>query len=282
MTIPQIDRLIEEGNSLKIIAQAYSEIANLKLKKIRSAVVRNRLFFDDISKVYGIVKGLAIKKGVLVPKPKKALHILITSNYRFYGNINLSLINFFLESTGNLKDVDKIILGKVGIDFFQAAKTKIFHKEVLLKDDLPTSQELVNLVNLILEYNQVFVYYSKLKSLLVQKPTFTDLKATLDTHFTAKQESIAFIFEPELSKILAFFDSQILTLLLEQVFLESELSRTTSRFISMDQAETEANKFIREHLKLKAHAERNLENIKILENFASLYASKKGLYTWKV
>ena len=81
--------------------------------------------------------------------------------------------------------------------------------------------------------------------------------------------------EPDLSKILHFFDSQIITLLLESTFLESELARTGSRFISMDSAETEANKFIKDYLKLKAYTERNLQNNTLLENFASLMSIRK-------
>ena len=71
MTIKEIEKLIEEGESLKAIAQAYSEIANLKIKRIRSEVERNRVFFAEISKVYGLVKILGNKRKVAVAKPKK-------------------------------------------------------------------------------------------------------------------------------------------------------------------------------------------------------------------
>lgn len=281
MTIHQIDRLIELGVSLKFISQAYCEIANIKLRKIRDAVLRNRLFFDEISQIYGIVKGFAIKKGVLIPRPKRGMHILLTPNYKFYGNINLSLINYFLGSTKELKDVDKIILGKGGIDYFRANKMLLSYKEVVLKDDMPSAQELANLANIISEYDQVLVFFAKFKSLLVQKPTFTDITAT---SFYARvfqvgafiKPPMQFIFEPELPKILRFFENQILTLLLEQTFLESELSRTASRFISMDQAQTEADKFIKEYRKVRSHIQKNFEDIKILENFATLMAAKKG------
>ena len=77
MTIQELDQLIEEGNSLKQIAQAYSEIAVLKLKKIRGMLDRNRVFFNEISAVYGLVKSFAQKKGFIVPKPKKRVSIIM-------------------------------------------------------------------------------------------------------------------------------------------------------------------------------------------------------------
>lgn len=274
MTIREIDALIEEGNSLKQIAQAYSEIANLKLKRIRAQVERNRLFFEEISYVYSLVKKLAIKRKVALAKPKKRVSLIITSNYRFYGNINSNLLDFFIAQTQKLEG-DRIILGKAAIDYFKASGVSNSH-EVLLHSDQPSFEELNNLVNLIKDYNQVLIFYSKLKSLLTQQPTVTDITLSSKLPTSETQIDFRFIFEPELPKILKFFDSQILTLLLEQTFLESEVSRTASRFITMDQAETEANKFIKEYEKLRAYAKRSLESNTILENFATLVAVKKG------
>lgn len=283
MTIKEIDAALEEGQSLKVIAQAYSEIANLKIKKIRANVERNRVFFDEILKVYEFVKGLAIKKKVAVVKPKKRLCILLTSNFRFYGSINTALVNYFVGSTRELTDVDKAIIGKDGIDYFKATKLLPNYQEILFKNDMPTGEELTNLASLSSEYNQVLVFHAKLKSLLVQAATFTDITATSlfkrapyikSPESEESKSGMRFIFEPELPKILSFFDSQILTLLLEQTFLESELSRTASRFIAMDTAESEANKFIKEYEKLKALAKKSTDDNAILENFATMMAVK--------
>lgn len=287
MTIKEIEAALEEGDSLKSIAQAYSEIANLKIKKIRAEVERNRLFFEEMLKVYGMVKAIALQKKVAVVKRKKKLCILLTSNNRFYGNINTSLINYFVGLTRLLPDIDRIILGKGGIDFFRASKVLPNYQEMMLKQDMPDGAELNNLAKISLDYNQVLVFHSKFKSLLIQQATFTDVTAT-SLFLTEKvkslnpkeagKEELRFIFEPELVKVLNFFDSQILTLLLEQTFLESELSRTASRFISMDQAESEANKLIKDYLKLKAYAKRNQTNNTILENFASMMVARRNTY----
>lgn len=287
MTIKEIDENIEEGESLKAIAQAYSEIANLKIKKLRAQVERNRVFFNEILQVYAIVRAFAIYKKLAVVKPKNRLCILLTSNYRFYGAINSSLTNYFTGSTRELKDVDKLIIGKGGINYFKTTKLLPSYSELLLKDDMPTGEELNNLANLSGSYNQVLVFHAKMKSLLVQAATFTDVTATslytrefyVKAFNTKKKENIMrFIFEPELPKILKFFETQVTTLLLEQTFLESELSRTASRFIAMDSAETEANKFIQDYQKMEALAKRNLDNNAILENFAAMAATRKDLH----
>jgi len=276
MTIKQIDQVLEEGESLKAITQAYSDIANLKIKRIRADAERNRVFFQEISSVYALVKNLAAKKGIEVSKLKKTVSIVLTSNYRFYGSINSSLLEYFVATTCRL-DTDRIMLNKAAIDYFQAQPIFQNYQEVLLKGDRPDAAELLNLVNLLKTYKQVLVFYPRMKSLVVQVPTVTDITASSTTEkLNANQPNFKFIFEPDLPKILEFFDSQIITLLLEGTFLESELSRTASRFISMDKAETASIKFIKEYQTLKAYAKRNMDNNIILENFATMMAARKG------
>lgn len=278
MTLNQLNQLIEEGNSLKLVAQAYAEIANQKIKKIRFDVERNRLFFKEIYYLYGLIRNLAAGKKLLVAKPKNRICLLLTSNHRFYGSINSDLINFFISSTKSIKS-DKLILGKVAIDHFNTLNYPSF----LLKDDRPSSLELNQLINIIKDYNEVLIFYSSLKTLLVQQPAVTNITAQTLTSPLKKGSALHnpqvlpnFIFEPDLPKILSFFDSSILTLLLNQTFLESEVARTASRFISMDQAETEANNLISQYQKQRLHLLKSIGNIQILENFARAWAVKKG------
>lgn len=278
MTIKQIDAALEEGESFKQIAQAYSEIANLKIKRIRANVERNRAFFTEISKVYNIIRKFAINKKVNITKNKKRVSLVLTSNHGFYGKSNADLLKFFVETTQTL-DTDRIILGQSGIDYLKNQPAFSSHKEVLLKEDQPSAAELTYLTNLLKEYNQALIFYPTLKSLLVQSPAVTDITATTSYDETAEDKSFnfKFIFEPELAKILQFFDSQVTTLLLEETFLESELARTASRFIAMDSAETEANKLIKDYETQKAFIKRGLDNNAILENFATMVAVRKTL-----
>ena len=274
MTIKEIDQYLEEGNSLKQIAQAYSEIANQKLKRIRIEVERNRIFFDEISKVYSLVRAIAIKKGIILPKTKKRICILQTSNFRFYGNINSSIIEFFISQTKDL-DTHRVIIGKTGIEYFQANKLFEFTPFVF-KNDHPSPAELNAFVSVVKSYSQILIFYSRLKSLLVQLPVVTDITETSQNISTDEKNNLQFIFEPEIAKTLDFFDNQILVLLIEQAFLEAEVARTASRFISMDTAETEANKYIKQYSSLKAYSERNLTNNQLLESISSILAVRRG------
>ncbi len=277
MTLKEIKEKLEEGESLKMVTQAYSEIANLKVKKIRANVERNRLFFQEISKVYAIIRKFAVSKKINMVKPKKTVSLVLTSNQGFYGSINSDLLKFFVNSTKNM-ETDRIVVNKTGIEFFKTQPIFKNYTEVLLKDDQPSAAELISLVNLIKDYNQVLIFFSSMASLLTQVPTVTDITPGISSVSTAgNKNDFRFIFEPELPKILAFFDSQVTTLLLEGTFLEGELSRTASRFISMDEAENNSNKSIKMYQTLKAAAKRNMDNNVILENFATMIALRKEI-----
>lgn len=150
MIIKEIDEALEEGESLKAITQAYSEIANLKIKRIRAEVERNRIFFKEIAGIYGLIKNMAANKKITILKPKKTVSIILTSNYRFYGRINSDLLEFFVSSIKNL-DTDIICLGKAAVDYFKAAGKHLEGgpgllpggmKEIILKSDQPDAGEL--------------------------------------------------------------------------------------------------------------------------------------------
>ncbi len=275
MTLKEIDQIIEDGQSLKLLAQAYGELASEKIKKIRLEVERNRLFFDEISRMFAQVKAEALKKHINLTKSKKVISLLITSNLRFNGNINNQLISFFKQQVSGLS-TDVLLIGKAAIDHFKSENPHFPYQTITLKKDMPSYAELLSMVDIVGDYSQIFICYSELKSILVQSPNFKDINLT--TTPQKQQEKVderSFIFEPEILKILQFFDSQIKTLLIEQTFLESELSRTASRLIAMDQAQIEANRFINKQEILRSYIKRSILNTRILESIAS---SRKELY----
>lgn len=284
MTIKQIEQTLEEGKSMKELAVAFGEIAALKIKKIRANVERNRQFFSEMSNLYGLVKKIATAKGITLSKSKGTISLILTSNYRFYGTINSELIKFYEINTAKAQ-TDRIVIGKSAVDHFKSIKYFHRYTPLVFKNDMPSGEELNYLVSLTGGYKQVLVFYSQLKSLLIQIPIVKDitLSDTLTTPvFKNEQDKKMqqafldrrFIFEPEVAKILQFFDSQLTTLLLEQTFLESELARTASRLISMDQAQVEANNFIKEYNQLMAYTKRSLDNVRILESVAAVRKHK--------
>ncbi|MDP3973356.1 MAG: F0F1 ATP synthase subunit gamma [Candidatus Daviesbacteria bacterium] len=283
MTIREIDDLIKFGDSLKVVAQAYGEIASIKIKKIRTQVEKNRLFFREIADVYRIVKLYASQRGLITIKHKQTLSILITSNQGFYGGIDTQVIGFFLDNIVKFPS-DKIVIGKTGREYLKEIGFNAPFQSVEFKDDLPNPQELISLTQIIGEYKQALVFYPQLATALVQKPAVEDITQSFLSQTqnllqmaaqNQKTELDYFIFEPELIKILSFFDNQILNLLLQQTFLEAEVARTASRLLAMDQAQREADNFISDQKKVRSHILKDKINNRLLEIFSYISSLRK-------
>lgn len=277
MTVREINELIEIGDSLKTISQAYGEIALLKLEKIRSEVERNREFFQEMAAVYRIVRRQATLKKIVLKKTKKTLSILLTSNYHFYGGIDAKVIHLFLETTPK-SATDRLVVGKVGSEYLKAMR--YFHQFLYMefKSDLPTQKELVNLSDKIKDYNQIIVFYPQLSTILIQNAKYADITQSSFAIQDLESDQVVanyVIFEPEIGKILKFFENQINIMLLSQTFFEAELARSGSKILAMDQAQTEANKFISDSVRLLAQTKREIKSNRLLEQ-VSAFLTLKG------
>lgn len=298
MTINQIQELIEEATSLNLIAQAYTEISSNRLKRIRLQVERNRQFFKELSDIYQIVKHVAYQKQVTPPeKNNKTINIVITSNYRFYGYLNDVLMQYFIENNRS-KPSDSIIIGGTGIELLKGANYSGSFTEVKIAKDLPVFEELSKIISMTKDYSKVLVYYSQMKSVLQQTPQIIDI--TQSPILTAEELAIMnqnssllnlllhpqsisqnlkqYIFEPDILKMLNFFETQISILLLEQTFLESELSHTAARLTSMDQAQINAKNMIKDSSLQLNLMKDSITDSRLLEMVSALESIRKKKY----
>lgn len=273
-TLKQITEALETTESLKMVAQAYTEISALKLEKIRSGIEKNRDFFQSITEVYHIVNFEAAKKQIQLRPKKGTISILITSNEHFYGALEKELVKFFILNTTKFV-TDRIVIGSTAKEFL--ASFNYFHpyQQIILKRDIPTAEEMQTITNRVIGYEQIMVYYSRMHSILTQEPHVVDVVQKPPTFFLKSQASeINYIFEPELAEMLEFFEGQITQLLIEQTFLESELARAAARLTSMDQAQFAADEIIQKQKLELARVKKDIENVTLLENIATMKTYK--------
>lgn len=301
-SIKQINETISQGQSLLFVAQSYSEVAASKLKRIRRGIERNRYFLSEIVSMYATVKLVAAQRKISTvastspflnkatrflpfatketrpPSGKAAkstINVILTSNYRFYGNLELNLMEFFMKNSRRFQ-AETIVVGKTG-DTFLKSLGFTSYTPIVFKTDLPTLAEIKTLIGKTQSYDRVLLYNSKFQSVLHQAPFIRDIKEA-QFEVSIPKHKIDYIFEPEIDKMLLFFDSQISTLLLEQGFLEAELARTAARLIAMDDAQDNAKEFIEAEEKLLGGAKRSLYNIRLLENIAGSMRARRSIY----
>lgn len=272
-TISQINETIQFGESFKLLSESLSEIASLKLKKIKKDTQRNIAFYNEISQIYHTLKVQAAKSNLSSQtKNKKTISILLTSNFRFYGNLNNNLARYFTQNSsryaGNL-----MVVGSTGVSFLKSLGTKVSFDQYIFKQDEPDDEDLKTFMGKILPYSRAIVYYAKFKTVLNQIPSFKDITASSLPQEKVKMQ-VGYIFEPELSSMLTFFGDQITTLLFEGVLLETHLARLAARLISTSQAQDNAEEFIKGERQKLSVATRSVTNRGILEAYGALLSLK--------
>lgn len=278
MTTQEILEVIQEAKSLRKITQAFTQIASSKLKKIRNGVERNRMFFHDLSEIYGLVNAVARKRKIArLAKNGKTLVLLLTSNERFYGKITGELLEFFLVQISKIR-ADKVVIGRSGIETLKSMNYALSYTPLILESDFPTNAEFVKLSGLVQDYSKVLVFHPQFQSVMLQKPVIADITLSeQEVDMKSKDsQSMAdeynnYIVEPEIKIMADFFDNQIKILLLESTFLEAELARTASRLISMDSAQNEAEKYLSTQQLSLINAQRSIQNSRILETIAAMH-----------
>lgn len=267
--------------TMQFISTAFTEASALKIKNIRAQFERNMTFYEEISNLYHLLKVSATSLNLKHLDKKKGqteklstLSVAVTSNMRFYGSLNVDTMSEYLKQIKTY-ETDCLVCGQTGIDYMSSAgSTKPFEKIVFARD-VPTNEEVAQVLEHTRKYERVFVYYPKFVTILSQTIGRTDITQSAPTESINQQDLIQFIFEPELNNIIDFFEIQVRSLLFRRVMLEAELSRTAARLLVMSSAEERADTGVREKRMELGKALRTLKNIQLLETFSGMSKWKK-------
>ncbi len=269
-TIKQIKATLEADQSLKLVARTLSEVSANRLQQIRGVIERNRGFFTEIAGLYHIIKTEALERNLLSKYKKEgAVSILISSNHKFSGAVESQLFLLYVSHTPEFTS-KRIAVGRTGATFLRDSHYWAEFEAMEFASDLPTPEELNKLAQEARKYERIFVYYPKFKTVLSQQPNFVDLTGSIEPTPEKNLRSFYYIFEPEIEKMYEFFDNQIVSLLLQQAFLEADLARTAARLISMEQAQRNADSVIKNDRRQLALANRTRQNRALLETISAL------------
>lgn len=242
---------IELVDNLKMLAQAYQEISVIKMQYIRNSVLKNRDFLSELSEVFYHVKqsykkqieAMMQKKKITDPKAfstltknNKTVSVFISGNAKMYGDIIKKIFNVFVQQV-KLSGTEVVIVGKVGKELFDERKIPTPYTYFEIPDADFRFDDLKPLIEYILPYQKVYVFYGKFINIISQDAQASSISGEqpfLPTAITNVE--LKYLFEPSLEKILNFFETQIFSFLLKQTMHESQLARYASRIKAMEEA----------------------------------------------
>ncbi len=272
---------LSDLETIGFVASALFDVSAEKINRLRQAFDKNKAFYDEIATLYQAIKQSAFDRGELQKKSRRTIPtvaVAFTSNTRFYGSINAEIIAAFekhMTTTG--KGSDYIVIGRTGKMLMEASLGRAAAPAYYtFAEDEPSSDEINQFLERVEPYDQVTMFYPSFVNV------FTHTVATRDVTYWPKEqrkadtaESFDYIFEPELPKILQFFETRVRYLLFKRAMLESELARTASRLFAMNQAEDRAHgEAVRLGRAIRKESA-NFSDLRLLESFSAISRWKK-------
>jgi len=245
ITRKRINNEIRDLLVLQAMVEAYEEIAATRMRRIKNSVLRNREFLSGLTDVFSKVKHSYEQDIAQLPKhtttEKRRIAVLLSANTGLYGSIVHDTTNAFIKYASE-NDVDLVIIGRLGRRLFDKAALNKKYTYFDLSDSTPDISDLKYVLQHLQRYQTVLVFHGKFKDILNQVPTYTYVTGQeLSLTPIDKTCHISCIFEPDLKKLMTFFETQILSTLFEQALYESSLSKFTARMLGLDLASVNIN-----------------------------------------
>lgn len=289
---------IELVKTLRIIVQAYQEIAVMKMRKVRTSVLKTRQFLELLSQVFYDVKNSYQHQIEALVKSKntkelaklstfhkngKNVSVFLSANNKLYGEVIFKVFDMF-ERYIEKNTTDLVIIGKLGKELYEQAGLEKPYIYYDIPDADVTVDDLKPVIVNLLNYEKINVFYGKFENIITQNAAVTnvtgDSSFSIDnTHdsardnFTQEVPGYAdrkFLFEPSLDVILNFFQTQIFGSLFKQTVYEAQLARFASRITAMEEAlkniDTRTQSLFRQEKKMK----RLKEHKKMIETLSGI------------
>ena len=281
-----LEEEIENLMGLSDMVRAYEEIAAGRIKQSRDSVLLNRTYMAEINEIFeevifsykkqieALMKAKKIKNPQefsFINKNRRTLFVLISANTGLYGSIVKRTFDLFVQNSKN-KGADLAIIGKLGVSMWKEAKINEKYYYFDFPDQSVNEEVLKKILNFLLSYEKVIVFYGRFQNLVKQDATFSDISGNShpeNAGNTPTKERVRFFFEPSLEKILEFFEEQIFASIFEQTIRESQLAKIASRLTTLDSASENIYKELTSVTSQKNRNVHQLQNKKQLQTFSS-------------
>lgn len=257
----------------------FESIASTQVAKVKNKVSLSKDFFQLLWMRYSAIRTdprtrITSRQG---DDGGKKVFVIISAEAGLSGDIDQRLIETMLQSYDK-KTTDIIVLGTHGAT--QLTQRGISFSRYF---QVPESDQYIDVspvIEAILPYDQVIVYYEEYVSLGVQEIKTIDLISSMRDMSEDVNEEGAIsvrdtIFEPSLDDIADQMEMTMMTLALSQTILESSLAQAASRFNAMAVAKKRATELITMYSLEFHRAKRSESDRRLREVMISLKKKQK-------
>lgn len=270
------------ASSIKDITTIYQEIASLRMNQLKESVSKTREFLDGVADIYhlaktaylGILEAQTARKKIdynqlkFIKRNGKSVLVFLSANEHLYGDLILNVWEKFKVDKKETNN-DGVVVGTFGKYLIKNEKELDKNVEYFdLDDDKPSGGQINKILEYVSKYEQIFVYYGKLITVLNQSPTKEQISGGASLQQKVKGKK--YLFEPSPQKIMEFFETEIIYALFNQKIFDHQLARFASRMVAMDQATENASEIIEKLEKEYKTLKKRVMNKKQLGIFAGI------------
>lgn len=284
----ELENEIQYLATFKNIMETYEEIAASRMQRIRGSVLKSRDFVFEINSIFQHVKHSYKKQVDKLMKSKKikdqsslsfsnrngkTLYVLVSANTGLYGEVIRRTYNEFIEHYKKQK-ADVAIIGKIGLQRFKQDFPKNPYTYFDFPDTKIDEEDLKKTITFLIQYQEIIVFYEQFVNVVMQEPIATNISGdALPWEQTGPE--IKYFFEPNLEKVLGFFEKEIFASIFEQTIFESELAKFASRMVSLDSAASNTRTRLKQTIFLFDKIKHRTMNKKQIESLTGLFLLKK-------
>lgn len=273
-----IEREAEQITTIQDLTAVYEGLASTQVAKVKNKVELSKEFFQLLWKRYSSIridpKARITNRG-LAEKNAKKVFVVISAEAGLSGDIDQRLMGTMQEDY-DPDTTDVIVLGSHGAS--QLSQRGISYVRFF---KVPESNQYIDVgpvIEAVLPYSRIVVYYEEYVSLGVQNIRSIDLISRMRTMSEEADEdaitTAETIFEPSLDDIADEMELTMMRLALSQTILESSLAQAASRFNAMAVAKKRSSELLGDFMLEFHRAKRSESDRRLREVLVSLKKKK--------
>lgn len=276
-----IEKESQQISTVQDLTSVFESIASTHVAKIRNKAKLSQSFFQLLWTRYSAIRidpAKRITTRIMGDENSKKVFVIISSESSLSGDIDQRLIETML------KDYDKTTTDIIVLGTHGATQLKQRGIPFCRYFQIPETDEYIDVspvIEAVLPYSQIIVYYEEYVSLGIQEIKTIDLvsrirsmsEGAIEEDIITDQDTI---FEPSLDEIAGQMEATMMTLALSETILESSLAQAASRFNAMAQAKKRANELLVDY-KLAFHRAKRSESDRQLREVMVSIKKKRRL-----
>lgn len=275
--INELKEGLAQTETAQFVTTMLRDISATKLQSIRARFEANLTYFKELHELMSLVQEYADEratgeKAKIVPHQK--VYVAVTSNKRFYGTLNHEIIHALHDALLDDVTSDCVVVGQTGRQIVDVAPLPSNPRFIAFLKDEPTEAELLSCIMSLSSYHEIVVIHPTFVNSFQQHAFSTDLTHVASTQKSDARRTIDYMFEPDIPKIITFFQTQIRLVLFSRVMLETQLALTGARLMKMQRARERAGELVIQQSRTIHKEMSTMKGMRLLETFAGFHGTK--------